>query len=139
MRIPTFKIQNLWRVLVIWLALATTAFAQDADLEFLTVERPPFAFEQDGLATGFSIELMREIAASLDREVNFTFVEEFPDMLAGVAAGEADGAVANISITSEREADLDFSRPIFGSGLKVLVSGSSSRISQAFQPRKLAK
>ena len=78
---------------------------------------------------GFSIDLTREIAAELGREVSFTFVDEFPDMLARVTSGEFDGAVANISITSDREAVLDFSRPIFGSGLQILVSGSTTGMS----------
>ncbi len=99
--------------------------AQEA-LHFLTIERPPFAFEQDGEATGFSIDLMRQIAEAIDRDVRFTFVDEFPEMLDGVTNGDVDGAVANISITSERETMMDFSRPIYGSGLKILVSGAAT-------------
>lgn len=100
--------------------------AQEAGLHFLTIERPPFSFEENGEATGFSIELMRQISNAIGRDVRFTFVEEFPQLLEGVTNGDADGAVANISITSEREALLDFSRPTYGSGLKILVSGAAT-------------
>ena len=102
------------------------ASAQETGLHFLTIERPPFAFEDDGEATGFSIELMRQISSAIGQDVRFTFVDEFPQLLEGVTDGDADGAVANISITSEREALLDFSRPIYGSGLKILVSGAAT-------------
>jgi len=107
----------------------SSALAQDNALNMLTIERPPFAFEQDGEATGFSIELTRLIADQIGQDVSFTFVDNFGQLLSGVENGEADGAVANISITSEREAVLDFSRSIYGSGLKVLVSGSSTGVS----------
>ena len=118
----------IFAALLSWLTVQA-ASAQDAPLEMLTIERPPFAFLDDGAATGFSIDLMRQIAEQLDREVNFTFVETFPEMLEAVVSGQVDGAVANISITSEREAILDFSRPIYGSGLKILVSGETTGVS----------
>jgi len=105
------------------------AVAQDEALNFLTIERPPFAFEQDGQATGFSIELTRKIADEIGQEVSFTFVDDFAALLGGVEREQADGAVANISITSEREEVLDFSQSIFGSGLKILVSGTSNNVS----------
>lgn len=100
--------------------------AQDDGLHFLTIDRPPFSYVDDGNAAGFSIDLMRQISSAMGQEVRFTFVDEFSQLLDGVANGDADGAVANISITSEREALLDFSRPIFDSGLKILVSGAST-------------
>ncbi len=123
------------RFVISFFILSVTLFsclsvqAQQDNLSFLTIERPPFAFVQGGEATGFSIELMRLIAQEIDSEVSFTFVEEFPELLDGVVTGAADGAVANISITSEREATLDFSSSIYGSGLKILVSGSASSAS----------
>ena len=32
-----------------------------------------------------------------------------------------DGAIANITITAERERAMDFSQPIFGSGIQILL------------------
>ncbi|MBF9044907.1 transporter substrate-binding domain-containing protein [Rhodobacterales bacterium HKCCE4037] len=104
--------------------------AQEGEaLSFLTVERRPFAFDQGGEASGFSIELMRLISEQIGQDVRFEFVDEFPQMLEGVLNGEADGAVANISITSEREAVLDFSLPIYDGGLQILVSGAATGVS----------
>lgn len=105
------------------------AQAQQEPLNFATIERPPFAFERNGQATGFSIELMRLIAADIGRDVEFTFVDQFPQMLDAVIAEQVDGAVANISITSEREAVLDFTGSIYDSGLQIMVSGAATSAS----------
>jgi hypothetical protein len=52
---------------------AFPAFAQDEPLSFATVERLPFATQMDGVDTGFSLELMREISNQLGREITFEF------------------------------------------------------------------
>jgi polar amino acid transport system substrate-binding protein len=53
----------------------------------------------------------------------------FPAMLSSLDEGLHDGAIANISITADRESYLDFSHPIFEGGIGVLllddVSGGS--------------
>ncbi|MEM9580099.1 MAG: transporter substrate-binding domain-containing protein [Pseudomonadota bacterium] len=90
-------------------------------LVFGTVHRPPFAYTEDAEFDGFSIALMREIAGRLDREVVFEPNERFGDMLTSVRAARVDGAIANISITAERERAMDFSQPIFGSGIQILL------------------
>lgn len=80
-----------------------------------TIDRAPFSFEEQGERTGFSIDLRDEIAERLD--LSYTFQKEtiFADMLTHVASGEVDLAIANISITSEREQRMDFSFPIYDS------------------------
>lgn len=107
---------------------ATAVVAQD--LTVATVTRKPFSHVADGVDTGFSIELWALIAEELDRDYTISRFETFPEMLASVEAGDADVAAANISITADREATLDFTQPIFSSGLRVMVragqvSGSS--------------
>lgn len=91
------------------------------DLVFATVDRPPFAFAQDGEVTGFSVELMQAIGAEMGRDVQFQMKLSFAEMLGAVERGEVDGAIANISITGAREAVMDFSLPIFRSGLSIMV------------------
>ncbi|WP_323765021.1 transporter substrate-binding domain-containing protein [Marinovum sp.] len=92
-------------------------------LEFVTVERPPFAMGTEA-QTGFSIDLMRMMAEQIGREVRFETVPAFGEMLARVASGAVDGAIANISITAAREAQMDFTLPVFESGVQLMVSGS---------------
>ncbi|MEM8577639.1 MAG: transporter substrate-binding domain-containing protein [Pseudomonadota bacterium] len=109
---------------VIWmllLLLGTALPLQARDLVFATVERPPFSFAQDGDVTGFSADLMRAIGAEIGATVRFEMTRDFSEMLGAVEDGRVDGAVANISITGEREAVMDFSLPIFRSGLQIMV------------------
>lgn len=111
------------RACFVWLGLliAAPVAAQDAPLSFATVERPPFAMIEDGITTGFSIELMKMIAMGLGREVTFEFYDNFSTMLSAVEEGQHDGAVANISITADRERIFDFTQPIFEGGVGVLL------------------
>lgn len=111
--------------------LLTPARATAQTLTFATVDRPPFAEQTPERFRGFSIDLMQAIGAEIGRPVTFVRYDRFADMFAAIAKGEADGAIANISITAERERILDFSQPIFASGLQIMVppdTGSSGSI-----------
>jgi len=100
-----------------------SALAQD--LNVATVDRPPFSMDEDGARTGFSIELWQAVATQIKRTATFTPETKFSDMLGKVARAEADAAVANISITAEREEVLDFSHTIFESGLQIMVPATT--------------
>ena len=108
-----------------FLALFAT-FASAQELRVATVTRPPFSMLEDGVETGFSVELWRALAADMGRETSVQRVEQFGDMLDLVAQGAADAAIANISITSAREQAFDFSQPIFESGLQIMVHGDAA-------------
>ncbi|WP_136439911.1 transporter substrate-binding domain-containing protein [Pacificoceanicola onchidii] len=110
----------IW-ALVICTALVKTVAAQG--LTIATVERPPFSMQ--GGTTGFSIELMQAMADELGREVTFQEMDGFGAMLEAVETGAVDGAIANISITAAREAVMDFTLPVFESGLQIMVDGGS--------------
>lgn len=91
-----------------------------------TIERKPFAFQQDGVWIGFAVELWKAIAALDGTETNFVNTNLFSEMLDAVENGSVDAAVANISITHAREQRMDFSQPIFDAGLLVLMPSDSS-------------
>ncbi|MEP5728812.1 MAG: transporter substrate-binding domain-containing protein [Sulfitobacter sp.] len=86
-----------------------------------TVSRAPFSFETPDGDQGFSIDLMKIVGEKLGREVVFSRYDEFNDMLNAVEAETVDAAIANISITAERERRMDFSQPMFESGIQVMV------------------
>lgn len=132
-------VRRLLPGLLAWALLfpAWPAGAQEAPLRFTTVDRAPFSMRVDGEHRGFSIDLMRAIADDLGREVEFETVPIFSEMLARVQSGATDGAIANISITSAREEVMDFSQPIFASGLQIMVpqqQGQRSILSALFVP-----
>jgi len=129
-----------------WMLLMTCAggtLAQSTDktakLRVATIERKPFSFQQDGAWIGFSIDLWKAIAALNDIETEFVTTTRFSDMLTLVENGAANAAVANISITHDREQRMDFSQPIFDAGLLVLmpISNAPSIMSIIFHKKLL--
>ena len=90
-------------------------------LTISTVTRPPFSLVKDGKDVGFSIELWEAIAEDLGTEFSVNRHDGFSDMLEAVKTGASDAAIANISITSSREATMDFTHPIFSSGLRTMI------------------
>lgn len=106
---------------------------------------PPFVVEDaDGDLTGFSVELVRAIGDKAGLTIEFVVVENVQAQLDAVASGEADAAIGAISITAEREAQVDFSQPVFDSGIQIAVpegapgSAASGLQSQVFTSTLLA-
>jgi polar amino acid transport system substrate-binding protein len=93
-----------------------------------TVTRTPFSFVENGVDTGFSIELLELIAKTLNWDVEINRVDLFSTMLSTVEDGAADMAIANISITSSREAIMDYSQPIFEAGLQIMVPSGGTQM-----------
>jgi len=112
----------IWAVLAI--AFAAPVVAQD--ITVATVTRSPFSMPADDGHTGFSVDLMNAIGAELGRDVIYTRFDSFGDMLGAVQDGTVDAAIANISITAEREKIMDFSQPIFDSGIQVMVRNAGA-------------
>ena len=104
--------------------------ADDTLLVVATIERPPFAMQsEDGEWKGYSIELIREIAERQNMTIQWQTETVFADMLSRVETNAVDMAAANISITAARESTMDFSQPIYSSGLQIITTNESSGIS----------
>ena len=118
------------RALFALICLTFATFAKDSDAETLTVttvDRPPFSYVEEGVDTGFSMDLLAALSEALGWEYSIDRVEAFSAMLAAVENREADLAIANISITAGREAKMDFSQPIFEAGLQIMVPSDAAR------------
>jgi polar amino acid transport system substrate-binding protein len=81
----------------------------------------PFVFEEQGLLTGFSVELWQEIAKQMNVNSEFAVKPTVKELLASVNSHEAALGIAAISITAERELQWDFSQPMFDAGLQILI------------------
>lgn len=92
-----------------------------ASMTIATRHAPPFAFKDgNDQWTGIAIDLWNQVAEQSG--FNFRYVElGLTEMLSAVADGRVDGAVAALTITSEREQLLDFSHPFHSSGLAIAV------------------
>ncbi|NYF98005.1 basic amino acid ABC transporter substrate-binding protein [Janibacter cremeus] len=87
---------------------------------------PPFEFEKDGEYTGFDMDLMSEIASGLDLELAIKDVG-FDGLQSGsaLAAGTCDIGASAMTITEEREKNLNFSEPYYDSLQSLLVPEDS--------------
>jgi polar amino acid transport system substrate-binding protein len=87
---------------------------------------PPMEYEENGEFTGFDIELMRAIAEDLGLELSVVNIG-FDPITSGLAmdSGECDIAAASITITEEREANIDFSDGYFSGDQSLLTAEGS--------------
>jgi len=117
------------RVLILCLLFSSPAAAQK--LVVGTKPSPPFAMKaDDGTWTGISIELWKQLATELG--VTYEIVEyDLPGLLAAVQHHEVDIAVASLTVTADREATLDFTHPIYSTGLSIATrpGGKSGTLS----------
>lgn len=88
---------------------------------------PPMEFEKNGEFTGFDIELMRAIADELGLDGIEVVNSGFDPITSGAAmeSGQCDIAAASITITEEREQNIDFSDPYFTADQSLLVKKDS--------------
>lgn len=119
-------------LLVLALALVATACGDDGGELGLVSDGtltvctdspyPPMEFEVDGEFTGFDIELMRAIAGELGLDLAVVN-SGFDPITSGTAmqSGDCDIAAASITITDEREENIDFSDPYFVADQSLLV------------------
>ena len=126
--------QPFWCYVILFVVIVVglPVLAQDADeasgdtvIVAIKTFRP-FVMQDGDTWTGFSIELWEDIANKIGMEFDYLEVESVSDQLNAVENGEADLAIAGISITSVREERIDFSQPYFDAGLQILTPQQSS-------------
>jgi ABC-type amino acid transport substrate-binding protein len=84
------------------------------------VASPPYAFDDGGQMVGLEIDFAAELAAALGRRLVVRGAE-FGDVIAAIMNGEADLAMAGLTVTRAREAQMAFAEPYLRSGLLALV------------------
>jgi polar amino acid transport system substrate-binding protein len=112
-------------LLLAWAAVpspaARAAQVQIGRLRVATKVLEPFVFKQGDQWAGFSIDLWNTIAQRLGLETEWIEVKNVQDQLDAVENGQADAAIAGISMTADREKRIDFSHPYFDAGLQILT------------------
>lgn len=90
------------------------ALAQEKEaLTVATYVCPPFVIaEEDGGFSGLSIFLWEEVAKALELEFDYKVVP-FENVLSDVGSGQFDVGISCVTITSEREAFVDFSHSFY--------------------------
>jgi len=87
---------------------------------------PPFEFEENGEYTGYDMDLIREIATGMGLDTQIQDVG-FDALQSGVvlASGQCDIGASAMTITEEREENIDFSEPYYDSLQSLLVPADS--------------
>jgi len=107
------------------------AQGQPTEIRALVLMAPPFALEQGGELTGFSIDIWNEDATRLDMKTHFQVAPDMSGLFAPMRSKDADVVVVPIAYTAERDREFDFSYPILESGPQILVRGASESDSPA--------
>jgi len=84
---------------------------------------------KDRKPIGFSIDLWNKIAKGLDLNTTWVYYNSTTDLINGVKNGEIDSAISAITITSNREKEIDFSTSMYELGLQVMVDATKSSAS----------
>ena len=95
----------------------------DRELTVATKEAAPFAMKgPDGSWQGISIDLWRHLADQLHLRYHFVEAATVQDLMATTTRGEADAAIAAITVTAARAETSDFTQPYYQSGLGVAAA-----------------
>jgi polar amino acid transport system substrate-binding protein len=136
-------IRRALRPLILLLAMATASLAQTAPQPAQTAGEPirpgteitvatriiaPFVLKDGAELSGFSVDLWHAIGAELGIKSRFVTYDRLPGLLDAVRGGKNDAGIAAISITSERGETLDFSQPMFRSGLSIMVPADGQKL-----------
>lgn len=94
-------------------------------------EFPPFEFvSQNGIVgkyDGIDIEIMKEVAQKLGRKLVISDME-FDSIIPAVSSGKADIAVAGMTVTDDRKANVDFTDTYFTALQTILVKKDNTQI-----------
>jgi ABC-type amino acid transport substrate-binding protein len=75
---------------------------------------------------GFSIDLWSKISKNLDRDTQWVYYDSTAKLVEATKNGEIDAGISAITITSDREEDIDFSNSMYELGLQVMVDAQNS-------------
>jgi polar amino acid transport system substrate-binding protein len=106
-------------------AAAAPALPRGQTVAIATRAVAPFVMKEGSGLTGFSIDLWNAIAVELGIKSQYVVIDTLPKLLEAVRSGQTAAGVAAISITSQRGATLEFSQPMFRSGLSIMVPSDS--------------
>jgi polar amino acid transport system substrate-binding protein len=90
-------------------------------LVVVTTAVAPFVLPKSDPPAGFSIDLWNEVARRMRVDFAWNVVLSESELLKAIERGEADVAIAAITMTPGREKVVDFSHPYFDSGLQIMV------------------
>ena len=88
---------------------------------------------ESGEPTGFSADLWNEIARRNGWVTEWVWTDDVSDQIQQVLDGDVDAAIAAISMTPDRELQVDFSHRMFSSGLQIMTKPGGTSVWEAFR------
>jgi polar amino acid transport system substrate-binding protein len=107
--------------IVLLIAVLQTSVIAQKTLRVAIKPLTPFVMPAGSSFEGYSIDLWNTIASKNSWTTQYKYFKTVKEVLNAVANKQADVGIAGISITKERERIVDFSLPMFNSGLQVMV------------------
>lgn len=109
----------------LWLGIATEARAEglppnpEEPINVIWYPDAPYALDQDGIPTGFEIDLWRMIAESRQIPYQIKRADSFKGMLESVGTGAADLAIGGILINENRSKRFNYTFPTSTSKMRI--------------------
>ena len=102
-------------IVLISLPIQTLAKEVANELQIGVSGSPPFVIEEDGVLSGISVEIWKDVAERLEQPYKFVVQPNTNANVEAVADGSVDLAIGPISITPTRLADpkIDFTQPYY--------------------------
>lgn len=85
---------------------------------------------EDKEYTGFDVEIATEVAERLDVKAKFV-AQDFSGLIPGLQKGKFDMLVSQVTITDERQEQVNFSNPYITNQVKVIVKEDNDTIKSA--------
>ena len=102
-------------------AFTPRADAAPRQVTVATRDLTPFVMNQGSVRTGFTIDLLNEIAKHTEWRYTYVDFDNVQGLLGAVADGRADMGAAAVSITADRAEQFDFSQPMLNAGLQIIA------------------
>ena len=109
--------------------LTAPADAGPRTVTIATHDIEPFVMSNENVKTGFTIDILDEIAKHEGWTINYVEADNVMGQLKAVAEGTADATAGALSITADRSKNFDFSQPILNAGLQIAVPVGSTHSS----------
>lgn len=125
------KQASLITAMTLGLGAGTSALAQETVSVVTDPSFVPFEMmdKETGKMVGFDMDIIREVAERAGFEIDLRTMD-FNGIIPAVQTGNAEIAIAGITITEERDEVVDFSDPYYDSGLRILVPASNDSVDE---------
>jgi len=87
---------------------------------------PPFEYVEDGEIVGFDMDLMKAIGEEMGFEVEFKDIA-FDSLIPALKSGNIDVVAAGMTITEQREENVDFTNSYYSADQSIIVKEESGK------------